>query len=176
MSIYKGNQKIAKLSVGGVNIAKVYKGSTLVFQDKIDVILKLYKYTNGNVFPSVSVGSYYSSKTVVTDALKIITGTIGNAGSSVSVIKVVNNRPYTTTFNFNREVNLNGYKYYEYIGSRGYSYISPKQLIDDRIILSVEQITTNIITNVSGTTITINGNQTIDISQLNKTADVNYRA
>lgn len=176
MSIYKGNQKITTLSVGGVKIGKVYKGGTLVFQDKIEEILTLYIYTNGSVFPSVSVGSYYTSKSVNTNDLKIITGTIGNAGSSVATIKVVNNKPYTTTFTFNREVNLNGYKYYEYFSQRSYAYISPKQLINDRIIISAEQMTTNIITYVSGTTININGNQTINLSQLNKTLDVNYRA
>ena len=176
MSIYKGNQKIAKLSVGGVNIAKVYKGSTLVFQDKIEAILKLYKYTNGSVFPSVSVGSCYTNKSTTSNALHSITGTIGNAGSSVAVVKVVNNKPYTTTFTFNREVNLAGYKYYEYISSRSYTYISPKQLINDSILITGEQITGNIITNVSGTTIIINSNQTINLSQLTKTVDINYRA
>lgn len=183
MAIYKGNQKIATLSVGGRKISKVYKGSTLVFQDKIEEILTLYVYRISNkevtkVFPSVSVGSYFSIY-MISAVIQTITGTIGNAGSSISVTPT-NYPQVELTFTFSKEVSLTGYKYYEYTNDKGYAYISPKQIINDTILVitgtSAEPITTYIITDVSGTTITINGNQKRNISVLPKTFNINYRA
>ena len=107
---------------------------------------------------------------------KSITGTIGDANSSVTTFKVVHNTPQTQTFTFNREVNLTGYKYYEYIRSNGYAYISPKQIIGDNVLITYKPITTNIITGVSGSTLIINGNQQINLPPLNRTIDIIYRA
>ena len=176
MPIYKGSTKLGTIYHGGTKIGKVYKGSTLVYQDKIEEILTINFYYGSSTFPSTSVGSYWNND-IWSGVIKTITGAIGNTGSSIYAVWDVGGTTNSKTMTFSKEVNLTGYKYYEYIGGNAYAYISPKQIINDNIVLSFDEpITTYIITDVSGTTVTVNGNLKEDISFLIMTSNVNYRA
>lgn len=176
MTIYKGSTKLETIYHGGTKIGKGYKGSTLVYQDKIEEILTINSYYGGYTFPSTSVGSYWNNE-ILSGVFQTITGGIGNAGSSIYAVWSYGSTSNSKTLTFSKEVSLKGYKYFEYIGGNAYAYISPKQIINDNIVLSFDEpITTYIITDVSGSTVTVNGNLTKDISYHFYTENITYRA
>lgn len=177
MPIYKGSTKLGTIYHGGTKIGKVYKGSTLVFQDKIEETLKRSDYLNGSTFPSTSVGSYWFSW-FWNGTLKGINGVIGNTGSSVSVHFFHDDKVQETkTIPFYREVNISGYKYYEYYTGVYYAYVSPKQIVNDSIIaIYDEPLDKYKITAISGNTLTVNNSVTKDLGMYFGEINIIYRA
>ena len=177
MPIYKGSTKLGTICHGGTKIGKGYKGSTLVFQDKIEETLKQSNYYGGSTFPSTSVGSYWFGW-FWNGTLKGINGVIGNTGSSVSVhFFHADNVQETQTIPFNREVNISGYKYYEYHTGVYYAYVSPKQIVNDGIVtIYNEPLDKYKITSISGNTLTVNNSVTKDLIVSFGETNIIYRA
>lgn len=177
MPIYKGSTKLGTVYHGGTKIENVYKGSTLILQNKIEEILKQTYYYRACTFPSTSVGSYWFSW-LWNGTLKGINSVIGNTGSSVSVhLLFADNNQQTVTIPFNREVNISGYKYYEYHTDVFYTYVSPKQIVNDGIIaIYNEPLDKYKITSISGNTLTVNNSETRDISNSYGADNIIYRA
>ena len=177
MPIYKGSTKLGTIYHGGTKIGKVYKGSTLMYQNKIEKTLKQSNYYGGCTFPSTSVGSYWFGY-FWNGTLKGINGVIGNTGSSVSVhFFHDDNNQQTETIPFNREVNISGYKYYEYHRDVFYAYVSPKQIVNDGIVtIYNEPVDKYKITSISGETLTVNNSETKDIRFYLGENNIIYRA
>ena len=177
MSVYKGSTKLGIIYHGSTKIGKVYKGRTLVYQDKIEETLKQSNYYDGSTFPSTSVGGYWFSR-FWKGTIKGINGVIGNTGSSVSVhFFHADNVQETNTVPFYREVNISGYKYYEYHTGVYYAYVSPKQIVNDGIVtIYNEPLDKYKITSISGNTLTVNNSKNIDISLYLGETNIIYRA
>lgn len=81
MTIYKGNNKIDRIFIGSTEISKVYKGSTLVFENSRKIPTYGYqdRYLLGsNSTSGVVVGTVLST-------LVSVSGTLGASGSTITV-------------------------------------------------------------------------------------------
>lgn len=82
MSVYYGNKEIENIYFGSVKIGRVYKGNTLVYESAKK--LQVFGYADNRCL----LGSNSTSGVVVegvVDTITAITGTLGQAGSKVTI-------------------------------------------------------------------------------------------
>lgn len=145
MAIYKGNQKIATLSVGGRKISKVYKGSTLVYSGAKNIPIyyigdfggsKFYSFGYPTANSTLVVQGTTTSLSGILPAIENITGNIGASGSTITL--KFSNDTISATFqtSFTDSYGNLFYRYdYDFdFGLRFYAFVSPKANIGDTAI------------------------------------------
>lgn len=143
MPIYKGNQKIATLSVGGRVISNVYKGSTLVYSSQT----KIPVYDLGNSSLNISTLGYpvpnSSLVGIPTDTasglvkISSISGDLGHQGSSI----ICGTTTYSYLDNF---TDSNGFLFHRYRVKSFlyvYLYVSPYSKVGDNVPVTINRMT-----------------------------------
>lgn len=145
MPIYKGSQLINTISVGGV-IKQVYRGSTLVYSGGVKE-LPIYQWGVADGYAHGSVGSWSPNSTniglsiygstVYLSELTNITGTLGEANSTVKASSY-GGRGSENVAKFNRLLtDSDGNLFYIYGFVEGYVIflvaVSPKQQVGDKV-------------------------------------------
>ena len=178
MSIYKGSTKLKNLYVGGTKIGKVYKGSTLVYSSSGgQITIPIYQVVKkivggvlrrhvtgvscGNPTEGYNAGYMLSTREhsypgVRTDlTLSSISGVLGEQSSSmVSSDNVAGTYQDTIT-------DANGLKWHRYLAGDVFFHLSPKQLVNDHILVAGGGT-------ISGTTFTyIPGSPSIKVREIN---------
>ena len=125
MPIYVGSTKIGKVYVGSTAIGKVYKGSELVWESGPSLRLYGSSYNwSGNTVYSYVAGSWSTSglvmKSVGSDKITAITGTLGTNGSSIRVETVYGDYTFVYNATYNKTNTVNGINVYLYIDNSSY--------------------------------------------------------
>lgn len=143
MPIYKGNQKIATLSVGGGKISKVYKGSTLVYSGAKNIpIYYIGDFSGGKFYsfgyPTANSTLVVQSSSIVLEILpsiENITGNIGTSGSTITLKYSDQTQSATFQTSFTDSYGNLFYRYaFNNFGLELYAFVSPKDNIGDNAI------------------------------------------
>lgn len=140
MPIYKGSTKLGTIYHGGTKIGKVYKGSTLVYSGSTknipiynicDLNAQHAYYILGEPKPNIDInGTIISTGLGGFYNLKSITGNIGAAGSTLTVLQ--DGTTYNLTF-YKSFTDGNGFTFYWYNTAPGFftyvAALSPKQQV-----------------------------------------------
>lgn len=145
MAIYKGNQKIATLSVGGRKISKVYKGSTLVYSGAKNIPIYYIGDFDGSKFYSFGypiansklIVEFVDGQITTTYLSKItkITGVLG-ATDSILTVNYSNSDSFDLPFisSFTDSYGNIFYKYGILSFISKYAFVCPKAVIGDDAI------------------------------------------
>lgn len=115
MGINIGNSKIGGVFIGASEIAKIYQGSTLIFENCKKI--PAYGYTFGENYNQYLIGSNSTSGVLGNVTLCTLSTVSGKLGASGSTIKVTNSS-YSSAGNnsltYNTTKTYNGVKLYVY--------------------------------------------------------------
>ena len=124
--IYKGSQKEGKVYKGGTKIGKIYKGSQLVYQSQKS--LRLYGYGNvsdtsiyyligGTTTSNPYLAMVNPSEPGIAGKATItsITGTLGQSGSSATVIFYSGSSSFNSIGTYSATYNINNVILYRYL-------------------------------------------------------------